>query len=131
MMIVLGADTHKRSHTIAAAVLLVGLHADLQVLHRDRPAPPPGPVANTAFHSTGSHAQAVTVWAVGDGAADTTFARDLAVMIAAPPARPLYPGDVYESGTNKQFRDRHPRNLRSPRTADATDPPATTSGPLT
>jgi acid phosphatase type 7 len=91
---------------IAAAVLLVGLHPDLQVLHRDRPAPPPVPVANAAFHSTGSPVQAVTVWAVGDGAADTPFARDLAAMIAARrPARLLYLGDVYESGTSKQFRD--------------------------
>ena len=68
-------------------------------------APPPRPVANLAF--TGVRDRAPVVWAIGDGAAGTEDAVALARRIAADrPDRVLYLGDVYESGTPADFRDR-------------------------
>jgi hypothetical protein len=61
-------------------------------------------VANRAFPSPKASRTAV-VWAVGDGASGTAVARRLAKRIARDrPLRVLYLGDVYESGTARQFR---------------------------
>src|SRR4051794_2432826 len=63
-------------------------------------------VANLAFPSPKATRSAV-VWAVGDGASGTAVARRLAKRIARDrPLRVLYLGDVYESGTAREFRTR-------------------------
>jgi hypothetical protein len=55
--------------------------------------------------------QPAVVWAIGDGAAGTAASRRLARRIVADdPARVLYLGDVYETGTAAEFR----RNFAQP-----------------
>src|SRR4051794_2625666 len=61
-------------------------------------------IANRAFPSPHAVSRAV-VWAVGDGASGNPAARRLARRIARDhPLRVLYLGDVYESGTPREFR---------------------------
>lgn len=70
-----------------------------------RTAPPASPVANLAFTSAADPEAPAHLWAVGDGAIDTTTARVVARRIAADgPSRVLYLGDVYERGTADDFR---------------------------
>src|SRR4051794_12345203 len=63
-------------------------------------------IVNRAFPSPRPVSRAV-VWAVGDGASGNPAARRLARRIARDrPLRVLYLGDVYESGTPREFRTR-------------------------
>ncbi len=56
---------------------------------------------------TGASRAGVIVWAVGDGANGSDESRRVAELIAGDrPRRVLYLGDVYESGTAADFRDR-------------------------
>lgn len=49
-----------------------------------------------------------TIWAVGDGADGSARAKRVAELIArGRPARLLYLGDVYESGTASEFEDNY------------------------
>lgn len=86
-----------------------------------RTAPPPRPVINQAFASAAHRHAPAELWALGDGAADTGGARAVAARIAAAnPARVLYLGDVYESGSPDDFA-RHFRRLYG-RLLSRTDP---------
>jgi hypothetical protein len=70
-------------------------------------AAPPRPVANLAFPSPSAQPARALLWAVGDGAAGTAPGHRLAQRIVAEhPTRVLYLGDVYETGTPKEFRSR-------------------------
>lgn len=70
-----------------------------------RSAAPASPVANLAFTSAADPKAPARLWAVGDGAIDTTPARAVARRIAADhPSRVLYLGDVYERGTPADFQ---------------------------
>lgn len=72
-----------------------------------RPAPPPQPVENRAFRSAPNRNAPAVVWAVGDGADGSDAARRVAARILANrPRRVLYLGDVYESGSPADFRER-------------------------
>lgn len=94
-----------RRTLLALAALLVLTGATAAATRLLRSAPPPRPVANRAFD--GVRGATAVVWALGDGAAGTKEAKALARAIAADdPARVLYLGDVYESGTPTDFRRR-------------------------
>lgn len=92
-----------------AVLLIAAILAGLGVLAvNDRnSAPPPEPIANKAFKSTPDERAPATLWAVGDGADGGSAAKRLARRIAAgQPDRLLYLGDVYETGSAEDFRDR-------------------------
>jgi acid phosphatase type 7 len=92
---------------IAALAGGVALAADDISGDRDR-VPPPRPVANDAFLSSARPDAPAVVWAVGDGADGSASARAVARRIAADrPDRLLYLGDVYESGSAEDFRERY------------------------
>jgi hypothetical protein len=97
----------------AAAWLLVSASAVLAAkdIRQDRYAIPAArPVANRAFPSALQPRAPAELWAVGDGAAGTRAARRLAERIVrAHPARLLYLGDVYETGTALEFKRRFAR----------------------
>jgi len=91
---------------LAAVLVLSVLVPTTFALLRRHAAPPPRPVANHAFHGVGGDRRPVVVWALGDGAAGKPAATWLAARVAADrPARVLYLGDVYESGTAEEFRE--------------------------
>lgn len=70
-----------------------------------RAAPAPVTVANDAFPSAARPDAPAVVWAVGDGGNGSAAARRVAALIRRDnPARLLYLGDVYESGTAEEFR---------------------------
>ena len=91
-------------------VLLIGTPSVLAAKHERRErysVPAASPVANQAFPSAPQPATPAELWAVGDGGAGTRAARRLARRIVkARPARLLYLGDVYETGTPSEFRRR-------------------------
>jgi Calcineurin-like phosphoesterase len=73
-------------------------------LNAFKTAPPPQPVSNEAFSSAARPNAPAELWALGDGAAATRGTRAVAARIkAADPARVLYLGDVYESGSPTDF----------------------------
>lgn len=96
----LGSMKHLPSLVVVASALLAAGCAD-----RGPEAPPPSPSA--PFAPSPEEPGAV-VWAVGDGADETSEGRTLARRIAASsPDRLLYLGDVYEEGTAEDFRENY------------------------
>lgn len=88
---------------LLATLVFAGIAALAISARRD--APPPKPVPNRAFPTPSGSRSAATVWAVGDGADGSAPAAKVASMIAeADPDRLLYLGDVYDSGTAREFR---------------------------
>ena len=70
----------------------------------------PKTIANKAFTSAPSPEQPATVWAIGDGADGRRPASAAAQrVVRARPDRLLYLGDVYESGTAREFRENYAR----------------------
>jgi hypothetical protein len=102
-----------RLQLAVAATLLIGAASVLAAKHerRERYAiPAASPVANQAFPSAPQPAAPAELWAVGDGAAGTPVARRLARrIVTARPARLLYLGDVYETGTPSESKRRFAR----------------------
>lgn len=88
----------------AAAIALAVMAAGVWL----RSAPAPNPVQNHAFRSATDRNAPAVVWAVGDGADGSDAARRVAGRILADrPGRVLYLGDVYDSGSAADFRDRY------------------------
>ncbi len=94
---------------LAGLVAIVALGAvGVLVYASTRDAPPPRPVANHAFGSARSPNAPAVVWAVGDGADGSAGAKRVARRIAGGrPDRVLYLGDVYESGSARDFRENY------------------------
>src|SRR4051794_19188610 len=96
-------DVRLKAVVLVLGVLVAGAVAWLALASGD--APPPRPVPNHAFAGAPKPVKPLIVWAVGDGAADTTGAKEMAHEIASDdPDRVLYLGDVYESGQPSEFR---------------------------
>lgn len=75
------------------------------VYYVPRSAPPPRPVANTAFTSAADPQSPAVVWAVGDGANGSDRSKAVARRIIADrPDRMLYLGDVYDNGSREEFQ---------------------------
>lgn len=90
---------------VAAGALLIAALATQGLLARQPIPPGPGPAGSFAAPAARSSA---TVWAVGDGADGSAHGKRVAGLIErGHPARLLYLGDVYESGTAAEFRDNY------------------------
>jgi hypothetical protein len=88
-----------------AAVLACVLAGFALVTSGGGTAPPPHPVANTAFPDAAARTAPAVVWAVGDGGDGSAEARAVARRIASDrPSRVLYLGDVYERGSPEEFQ---------------------------
>lgn len=100
-----GAGGRVRRVLAALGAILVLGAVGVLVYAAPRGDPPPRPVANHAFPSARSPRAPAVVWAVGDGADGGTNAKRVARRIAADhPDRVLYLGDVYETGSARDFR---------------------------
>lgn len=97
----------KKTRLLAAVVAILALGAaGVLAYGSSRDAPPPRPVVNTAFRWARPPDAAAIVWAVGDGANGSDSAKAVAQRIAGDhPDRVLYLGDVYDTGSARDFRD--------------------------
>jgi len=97
----------RRARWIAAAAagLLIAALAAQALLARGPIPPGPGPAGSFAAPAARHSA---TIWAVGDGADGSAHGKRVAGLIErGHPARLLYLGDVYESGTAAEFKDNY------------------------
>ncbi len=98
-----------RRWLVAGALVVLGLLA-LAVLGRGRDSEPAAAPASASltFSSAKKPAARAIVWAVGDGADGGSASRALARRIERDrPQRLLYLGDVYDRGTEEDFRDNY------------------------
>jgi len=96
----------RRTLAIVSALLVAGLLATLAAVALAR-ASEGEPVRSARGFSGPPSGSSATIWAVGDAAAPTEAAEEVARLVNAKPLdRFLYLGDVYEDGTRDEF-DRH------------------------